>query len=67
MRIGSSVFVINDDFPLPETPVTQVNVPNGILQFTFLRLCPVAPFNSIKLSFPFRRFLGISIDFVPRK
>ena len=26
---------IKVDFPLPETPVTQVNVPTGILKLTF--------------------------------
>ena len=27
---------IKVDFPLPETPVTQVKVPTGIFKFTFL-------------------------------
>ena len=54
----------NVDFPLPDTPVTQVNVPNGILRFTFLRLFPVAP--NISKNLPFfaeRLLLGISIFF----
>ena len=34
------------DFPLPDTPVTQVKVPIGIFKSTFLRLLPVAPFIS---------------------
>ena len=39
------------DFPLPETPVTQVKLPNGILRFTLLRLFPVAPVISKNLPF----------------
>src|SRR5450432_712420 len=31
------------DFPLPETPVTQVRQPSGIAAVTFLRLFSVAP------------------------
>ena len=54
---------MSEDFPLPETPVTQVSVPRGIVKFTFLRLWPLAPFNFKKLPFPFRRFSGISIVF----
>jgi hypothetical protein len=34
---------IKVDFPLPETPVTQVNAPRGILADTFFKLFPVAP------------------------
>ena len=34
---------IKVDFPLPETPVTQVKVPNGIFRSTFCKLFPVAP------------------------
>ena len=30
------------DFPLPETPVTQVKLPNGIFKFTFFKLFPDA-------------------------
>ena len=41
---------INVDFPLPETPVTQVNVPTGSLNL-LLRLLPLAPFISINLPF----------------
>ena len=54
---------MSEDFPLPETPVTHVSVPRGTVKFTFLRLCPLAPFNFKKLPFPFRRFSGISIVF----
>ena len=32
---------INVDFPLPDTPVTQVKLPKGIFKLTFLRFLPV--------------------------
>ena len=53
------------DFPLPETPVTQVNVPVGILRFTLFKLFPLAPL--IYTNLPFldkRRDFGISIVFL---
>ena len=53
------------DFPLPETPVTQVNVPNGIFKLTLFKLFPLAlnicknlPFFAILL------FFGIGIKFL---
>ena len=67
MRIGSKVLVIKEDLPLPDTPVTHVNVPNGIATLTFFKLWPFAPFSSIKEPFPLRRFLGISIHLTPLK
>ena len=36
--IGSNVWLIKDDFPEPDTPVTQVNKPIGISTDMFLRL-----------------------------
>ena len=39
------------DFPLPDTPVTQVKLPSGIFKFTLLRLFPVAPVISKNLPF----------------
>ena len=39
------------DLPLPETPVTQVKVPNGIFKLTFFKLFPVAPVISRNLPF----------------
>ena len=57
---------IRVDFPLPETPVTQVKVPTGIFKWTFLRLFPLAPLISINLPFfAFLLFLGIEIYFFP--
>ena len=34
---------IRVDLPLPDTPVTQVKLPNGSLRFIFFKLFPVAP------------------------
>ena len=34
-RAGYSVSIIKLDFPLPETPDTQQNKPNGIFKLTF--------------------------------
>ena len=42
---------ISVDFPLPETPVTQVRLPNGILRFTLFKLFPDAPVISKNLPF----------------
>ena len=56
---------MSDDFPPPETPVTQVNVPRGILTSTFFKLLVFAPINSINLPLPLRRVSGISIFFAP--
>ena len=53
----------NVDLPLPETPVTQVNVPVGILRLTLFKLFPLAPLISTNLPFFANRLvLGISID-----
>ena len=41
------------DFPEPETPVTQLNTPNGIFTFKFFKLCSFAPIISIDFLFPF--------------
>ena len=46
------VSLINDDLPLPLTPVTQVMTPNGNLTFTFLRLFSEAPTILINLPLP---------------
>ena len=34
--------MVRVDFPLPETPVTQVSVPKGISQLIFFKLLPAA-------------------------
>ena len=55
-------------FPEPETPVTQLNTPNGNLTLIFFKLCSVAPFTSIDLPFTtFLLFLGTAICFLPLK
>ena len=55
---------IKVDFPLPETPVTHVNVPVGILRLTLFNLFPLAPLISTNLPFFGKRLvLGISIFF----
>ena len=52
----------NVDFPLPDTPVTQVKLPNGIFKFTLSKLFPVAPVISKNLPFfASLLFFGISI------
>ena len=38
-----NVCIIRVDLPLPDTPVTQVKLPNGIFRFTLFKLLPVAP------------------------
>ena len=45
--------MINVDFPLPDTPVTHVKVPNGTFKSTCCKLCPLAPLRSRFLPFPF--------------
>ena len=44
------------DLPLPETPVTTVNVPNFIVTFTFFKLFWLARIILILLPFPLRLF-----------
>ena len=56
------------DFPLPDTPVTQVNVPMGIFAETFFKLFPVAPLKC--KYFPLTadlRFFGTLINFLPER
>ena len=56
------------DLPLPDTPVTHVNVPVGIFRFAFWRLFPVAPKISKYLPFfAVLLFLGKCIYFLPDK
>ena len=63
-----NVCKINVDLPLPDTPVTQVNVPTGIFKLTFFKLFPLAPLISINLPFfAVLLFLGIGINFFPDK
>ena len=59
---------IKVDLPLPDTPVTHVNVPTGIFKFTFFKLFPLAPIISINLPFlACLLFFGIGINFFPDK
>ena len=51
--------------PEPETPVTTVNVPKGILTSTFFKLLLQAPLMEINFPFPF--FLSLGIDIKTKK
>ena len=53
------------DFPLPETPVTPIILPNGNSTVTFFRLFPVQPLSFIFLPLPFLRVFGTAISLVP--
>ena len=56
-----NVALISVDFPLPDTPVTQIKQPKGNFTVTFFRLLPEAPVNVRKCPFPFLRCFGNSI------
>ena len=45
MKVGGKykMSFINVDFPLPDTPVTTINLLRGIDTFIFFRLCSLAP------------------------
>ncbi len=49
------------DLPDPDTPVTQVKVPSGMLAVTFCRLFARAPWTVSLCPLPLRRWAGISI------
>ena len=56
------------DFPLPETPVTHVKVPNGIFKSTFFKLLPDAPLICKNLPFFANLlFFGIGIKYLEDK
>ena len=63
--MGYKVPLIKVDFPLPETPVTQIIFPKGNSTETFFRLLPDAPESLIVFPFPSRLVLGTSIFFLP--
>src|SRR5687767_5860334 len=67
LRIWYSVSFIRVDFPLPETPVIQVNVPSGISNVTFLRLLPDAFSRTMLLPFPFLLDFGNDISCSPER
>ena len=52
-----NVWLINDDFPEPDTPVIDINLFNGIVKLMFLRLLPVAFFKTNFLPLPNLSFL----------
>ena len=65
---GCKVPFIKLDFPDPETPVIQVNKPNGILTCKPFKLFFLALFILISFSlFTFSLFNGVAIDFCPFK
>ena len=55
------------DLPEPDTPVTQVNNPTGILACTDCKLLPRAPMISKKRSFTGMRFSGTAIASRPER
>ena len=58
-----NVWSIKVDLPLPETPVTHVKLPTGILRLTLFKLLPLAPLISTNLPFVANLLvLGISIN-----
>ena len=59
------ISLTSEDFPLPDTPVTQVKVPSGTDTSRSLRLFSCAPRTVRKLPFPARRVFGTSIFFLP--
>ena len=56
-----------EDFPDPETPVTQVKVPKGISTSIFFKLCSLAPFIFSFFPMPFLLFFGVSMHIFPLK
>ena len=59
------ISLTREDFPLPDTPVTQVKVPRGMDTSTFRRLFSAAPRMVRKFPLPFRRSVGTGIFFRP--
>ena len=53
------------DLPDPETPVTQVKVPSGMLAVTPVRLFAVALWTVSYLPLPLRRVVGTGTSRVP--
>ena len=64
--IWYKVSLMSVDLPEPDTPVTHVINPTGIVRFTFFRLFPAAPFNSITcIELKGVRCSGTSINCLP--
>ena len=64
-RARYSIIFTRDDFPLPDTPVTQLKASRGNLTSRFLRLFSEAPRISRNLPFPVLRVLGTGINCFP--
>ena len=52
------ISVINVDFPEPDTPVTDINLPKGKFTVKFFKLFSFAPLMTIFSFFPFLRTEG---------
>ena len=64
--MGYKVLLIRVDLPEPETPVTQVIRPIGMVKLTFCRLLPLAPrMRSCLAGFCGRRRVGTAIPSLP--
>ena len=66
-KSGNSTSLMRVDFPEPDTPVTQVNVPSGIDTAMFFKLCSLTPLMRRLCEFPVRRLSGIAMVKVPAK
>ena len=62
----SKMSLIKVDFPLPETPVTSVNLDKGIATVIFLSYF-LAPIITISFPIPLRLLVGTSILYSPVK
>src|SRR5438105_13491251 len=59
---GYKVSLTSDDFPEPDTPVTQVSNPTGKVSATFFKLLPLAPvMTSCLCGSATARFFGTAI------
>ena len=56
---------IREDFPLPDTPVTQISSPSGKCTSIPFRLCSAAPRMTSSWPFPCRLTVGTGIFFCP--
>ena len=61
------ISLTSEDLPLPETPVTQVNVPSGMLTSIPRRLFSRASRTVRNLPLPLRRLFGTAIFIFPER
>ena len=61
------ISLTNEDLPEPETPVTQVSVPSGIVKSVCLRLFTAQPLTVMLLPLPLRRISGTGMNFLPER